>query len=410
MPRVLDSAEIARRTTHVLGLLFTACTAAGIVAAAAVRVAGGAAAQTRERAVLVASVAWLVLFAGPLVALLAVLWLGAVYVAVEFAPRPLAPLAVVGLLGALVVAPVWAIARLDGGYVREFVAFASNMVLLRAWGYAWDRRHARAARPTVSTFLASMLFFPTFVNGPVAVPRQMEEGRLPLDAASGASEVRAGARRIAIGCAKLLAVGLGLAPGWTAHIAAMTDAPALRLWGASALLYVWFFLSFSAWSDVAIGLALVCGQRVPENFAAPWLATDPADFWRRWHTSFGRWLRDYVYIPLGGNRRRRARNVAATFLVSAAWHVWGTLKLLGFGYYPVAAWGGFLVWGLLHAGGVLAAPGFARLARGGTVGVAAARAATFLFAALCWLPFFLPATVPLARGLRMMARMLCPWL
>ena len=402
----MDTAEIARRTTHVLGLLFTACTAAGIVAAAGVRMAGGDAAATRERAVLVASVAWLVLFAGPSVAVVALLWLGAVYAAVEFAPRALVAPAVVVLLLMLVAAPVWAIADLDGGYVREFVAFASNMALLRAWGYAWDRRQARAARPTLPAFLASMLFFPTFVNGPVAVPRQMEEGRLP----AGASDVGAGARRIAIGCLKLLAIGLGLAPGWTARIAAMTDAPALRLWGTSALLYVWFFLSFSAWSDVAIGLSLVCGQRVPENFASPWLAIDPADFWRRWHTSFGRWLRDYVYIPLGGNRRRRPLNVLATFLVSAGWHVWGTLKLLGFGYYPVAAWGGFLVWGLLHAGGVLAAPQFARLARGGAVGVAAARAATFLFAALCWLPFFLPATVSLPQGLRMMGRMLCPWL
>jgi len=403
---VLDSAEIARRTTHVLGLLFTACTAAGIVAAAGVRTAGGDTAATRERAVLVASIAWLVLFAGPLVALVALLWFGAVYVAVEFAPRALVAPAVVVLLLMLVAAPVWAIADLDGGYVREFVAFASNMVLLRAWGYAWDRGHGHAPRPTVPAFLASMLFFPTFVNGPVAVPRQMEEGRLPV----GSSELGAGARRIAIGCLKLLAIGLGLAPGWTAGIAAMTDAPALRLWATSALLYVWFFLSFSAWSDVAIGLALVCGQRVPENFASPWLATDPADFWRRWHTSFGRWLRDYVYIPLGGNRRRRAFNVLATFLVSAGWHVWGTLKLLGFGYYPVAAWSGFLVWGLLHTIGVLAAPQFARLARDGGAGVAAARLVTFLFAALCWLPFFLPATVSLPQGLRMMARMLCPWL
>jgi len=59
---------------------------------------------------------------------------------------------------------------------------------------------------------------------------------------------------------------------------------------------------------------------------------------------------------------------------------------------------------------VLAAPQFARLARGGGAGVATARGVTFLFAALCWLPFFLPATVSLPQGLRMMARMLCPWL
>ncbi len=401
---MLDGVEIARRTSHVLGLFFTACTVAGIVAAAGVLLASDRATPARTRGVLVASLVWLAWFAGPTVALLALLWLLAVYAAVELVPSPLSIPSVVLLLGVLLVAPVLAIGRLEGRYVREFVAFASNMMLLRVWGYAWDRRHARAARPTLERYLAAMLFFPTFVNGPVQVPRQFEAG-WTCDPALGEA-----ARRIAIGVAKLFAVGLALAPGWTDILTQLGDASALRLWGVSALLYVWFYLSFSAWSDVAIGLGLACGQHVPENFAAPWLATDPADFWRRWHVSFGGWLRDYVYIPLGGNRRRRAANVLATFLVSAMWHVWGTLKLLGFGYYPVAAWGGFLVWGLLHTVGVLAGPRLARVVAGGPAGVAAVRAATFLFAAFCWFPFFLPASVPLARGLRSMVRMLCPWL
>jgi D-alanyl-lipoteichoic acid acyltransferase DltB (MBOAT superfamily) len=124
----------------------------------------------------------------------------------------------------------------------------------------------------------------------------------------------------------------------------------------AVLLWLWFYASFSAWSDLAIGAARLCGRTVPENFDRPWRAADPSDFWRRWHVSFGCWLRDYVYVPLGGSRRGRARNVALTFLVSACWHVWGTLKLLGPGYYPPLAWTGLLLWGALHAAAVIAVP------------------------------------------------------
>ena len=168
------------------------------------------------------------------------------------------------------------------------------------------------------------------------------------------------------------------------------------------LLYVWFYLSFSAWSDVAIGLARLCGRTVRENFDRPWDATDPADFWRRWHVSFGVWLRDHVYIPLGGNRRHRTLNVVAVFAVSAAWHVWGTLKLLGFGFYPPRAWIGFFVWGALHALAVVAWP------RPGAERATLSRVATFLFAALAWMPFFAPPDVGWAGMARMLARMLVP--
>src|SRR5207237_844277 len=104
-----------------------------------------------------------------------------------------------------------------------------------------------------------------------------------------------------------------------AGLAGGAEAPTGRIWLWGALLYAWFYLSFSAWSDVAIGVGALCGRRVQENFAYPWAAIDPADFWRRWHISLGLWLRDYVYIPLVGNRRHRGANVLAPFGVSAAW-------------------------------------------------------------------------------------------
>jgi len=185
------------------------------------------------------------------------------------------------------------------------------------------------------------------------------------------------------------------------------ELPAATLWLWAVRLYVWFYLSFSAWTDVAIGLARLCGKRgVIENFDRPWLATDPADFWRRWHVSLGVWLRDVVYIPLGGNRRHRTLNVFAVFSVSAAWHVWGTLKLLGFGYYPPRAWIGFVAWATLHAVAVGATRRLAPARSPATLVLR--RVATFLFAAFAWVPFFTPANVTWRGMVRMLARMIVP--
>src|SRR6185369_16461868 len=161
-------------------------------------------------------------------------------------------------------------------------------------------------------YLLAMLFFPTFVNGPVESAREMPG---TWDAPSS-REITHGAMRIGRGAVKMFVVALVFAPGWTQVLAQASEAPWWQLWGWALALYVFFYASFSAWTDVAIGLGSLCGRTVPENFRAPWVALDPADFWRRWHVTFGRWLRDYVYIPLGGNRRRRAMNVAITFLVS----------------------------------------------------------------------------------------------
>jgi D-alanyl-lipoteichoic acid acyltransferase DltB (MBOAT superfamily) len=246
------------------------------------------------------------------------------------------------------------------------------------------------------------------VNGPIEALHRPRSSWVPRDPTER-PPARLGVARVALGIAKLAVVGLAFTPGWTSALAAGGEVSAARIWLWGALLYVWFYLSFSAWSDVAIGIAALSGRRVPENFAQPWAALDPADFWRRWHVSFGVWLRDYVYIPLGGNRRHRGANVLATFLVSAAWHIWGGVKLLGLGYFPPHAWGGYVVWGVLNAAGVLAARPLDRAfpARG-----PAARGArmvgTFLFASFCWIPFFLPPGVPLSSGLAMLRRMLWP--
>ena len=91
---------------------------------------------------------------------------------------------------------------------------------------------------------------------------------------------------------------------------------------------------FSGYSDMAIGLALVIGFQIPLNFRLPYFASSPVDFWRRWHISLSTWLRDYLYIPLGGNRNNhRLRNIFVTMLLGGLWHG--------------AAWT-FITWGAFH--------------------------------------------------------------
>jgi alginate O-acetyltransferase complex protein AlgI len=117
--------------------------------------------------------------------------------------------------------------------------------------------------------------------------------------------------------------------------------------GAEVLLAIYAFAAqiycdFSGYTDMAIGLALLLGFRLPQNFDRPYLATSLRVFWHRWHMTLSRWLRDYLYVPLGGNRggeRQTYRNLLITMLLGGLWHG--------------AAWT-FLVWGAIH-GAVLAA-------------------------------------------------------
>ncbi len=101
---------------------------------------------------------------------------------------------------------------------------------------------------------------------------------------------------------------------------------------------VQIYCDFSGYSDIAIGIAMILGFKIPINFNKPYFATSPSDFWNRWHISLSSWLRDYLYIPLGGNKKSRERtylNVIIVMFLGGLWHG--------------AAWN-FVIWGLLHGG------------------------------------------------------------
>ena len=189
--------------------------------------------------------------------------------------------------------------------------------------------------PSYLEYLAFVAFFPHLVAGPIVRPRDLlpQLGGTPRFDAALASRALL---LIALGLLKKLAIGdyLGLN-----LVDRVFDAPlqysALECYAALVGYSVQIYCDFSGYTDIAIGSAALLGIRFPQNFAAPYKAHNIVDFWRRWHISLSSWLRDYLYIPLGGNRRGRVRtyfNLLLTMLLGGLWHganltfvVWGGL-------------------------------------------------------------------------------------
>jgi alginate O-acetyltransferase complex protein AlgI len=141
---------------------------------------------------------------------------------------------------------------------------------------------------------------------------------------------------IALGAFKKAVVADNIAPFVNVAYADVKSTYPLALWFGTYAFAVQIYCDFSGYSDIAIGLGRLMGLDLMQNFRAPYAALGPSDFWRRWHISLSTWLRDYLYIPLGGNRGgslRVARNLFVTMLLGGLWHG--------------AAWN-FVLWGAYH--------------------------------------------------------------
>jgi alginate O-acetyltransferase complex protein AlgI len=136
---------------------------------------------------------------------------------------------------------------------------------------------------------------------------------------------------------------------------------------------VQIYFDFSGYSDMAIGLARLFDIDLPQNFDSPYQSNNPSDFWRRWHMTLSAWLRDYLYIALGGNRcspGRRSFNLMATMVLGGLWHG--------------ASWT-FALWGLIHGTLLIAYHRYGSL--WDRLPIVAQRVGTFLLVALAWIPF-----------------------
>lgn len=169
-----------------------------------------------------------------------------------------------------------------------------------------------------------MTFFPRLIAGPIVRPGQIlpqltEAQRFAFDA----DNVATGLFIFAIGLFKKVVIADSVA----AYVGPIFDhAPVVAFadgWGAALAFALQVYFDFSGYTDMAVGLGWMLNIRLPENFNSPYKSLDINDFWRRWHITLSTFLRDYLYIPLGGNRRgalRQGFNLTATMLLCGLWH------------------------------------------------------------------------------------------
>lgn len=177
--------------------------------------------------------------------------------------------------------------------------------------------------------------FPQLIAGPIVRYRDVD--RQLLSRTHTADRFASGVRRFAVGFGKKILLGDALAAVYAyLSTAADFEFTVLSGWLMVATYTLHIYFDFSGYSDMAIGLGRMFGFEFPENFRYPYMASSITDFWRRWHITLSTWFREYVYIPLGGNRRGRARqyfNLAVVWLLTGLWHG--------------ASWN-FVLWGLFY--------------------------------------------------------------
>ena len=202
------------------------------------------------------------------------------------------------------------------------------------------RQDAPAQRNMV-TFGAFVTMFPQLIAGPIVKYKTVAAA---LDHRVNTWEDFAlGARRFCVGLAKKVLLANAIGALWDASLAAQGTGELTVLGGWLGLIAYSFqiYFDFSGYSDMAIGMGRMLGFRFDENFLYPYLADSVTDFWRRWHVSLTSWFREYLYIPLGGNRGgtgKTVRNILIVWLCTGFWHG--------------ASWN-FLLWGLYFAAWLL---------------------------------------------------------
>ncbi len=237
-------------------------------------------------------------------------------------------------------------------------------------------------------FLIFVAFFPRLIAGPIVRHNEILP-QLDLDPRREglAERLSQGATLFVIGFAKKVLLADRLAPiADTAFAGAGKGVPDLATaWSGSLAFSLQLFLDFSAYSEMAIGVALMLGLALPVNFEMPYRAVDLRDFWRRWHMTLSRYLRDYLYIPLGGSREGPARFIFATII---------TMGLCGL--WHGAGWT-FVAWGLLHGVGLVVCRGWS--ASGIRLPIVLSWLVTMLFVLAGWVLFRAP---DFATALRML--------
>ncbi len=247
----------------------------------------------------------------------------------------------------------------------------------QAISYICDVDSGRVEADSLLHILLYIGFFPQIVSGPIVKARDFLP-QLRKDVEVNRENFSEGIQYFIVGMFRKVVIADQLGVCATAVFAAPEAYSGLSLAFASLAYTMQIYCDFAGYSDMAIGIARCMGFDLGQNFNMPYIARNPSDFWRRWHISLSSWFRDYVYIPLGGNRRGETRtcfNLFLTMLLSGLWHG--------------ASWT-FIIWGVLHGIWSVGHRIFKKARRnknGGKAGAIVSRVLTFCMVSLLWIVF-----------------------
>ena len=203
--------------------------------------------------------------------------------------------------------------------------------------YLVDSYRDETAEYDFLNYALFVTFFPQLIAGPIVHHSEMmPQFASRWNLVKNYKNIALGLFIFSIGLFKKVVIADSFAVWATAGFDAATTLSLFEAWATSLSYTFQLYFDFSGYTDMAIGAALLFNIRLPINFNSPYKALDIQDFWRRWHITLSRFLRDYIYIPLGGNRKgsfRTYTNLLATFIIGGIWHG--------------AGWT-FVFWGFLH--------------------------------------------------------------
>ena len=226
-------------------------------------------------------------------------------------------------------------------YVQDIILpLAISFFTFQQIAYLVDAYRGETSEYNFMQYTLFVTFFPQLIAGPIVHHREMlPQFSRHITEQINPTNLMAGSVMFFIGLFKKVMVADLLAQYATPVFAAVEHGAKptfLEAWGAAVAYSLQLYYDFSGYADMAIGIALMFGILLPLNFNSPYKSTSIIDFWRRWHMTLSRFLRDYLYIPLGGNRKgsfRRYINLTATMVLGGLWHG--------------AGWT-FVIWGSLH--------------------------------------------------------------
>ena len=241
--------------------------------------------------------------------------------------------------------------------------------------YLMDVYRGIKGRYTFSEYGLFVSFFPQLIAGPIVHHREMMPQFSTLATANISLRISIGLSLIVFGLFKKVVLADTIAE-FSSPVFEMADAgiqiTLLPAWIAAVGFSLQIYFDFSGYTDIAIGLGALFGIKLPINFFSPYKACSIIDFWQRWHISLSRFLKDYLYIPLGGNRRLKYANILVTMLLGGLWHG--------------AAWT-FVLWGGLHGCLIIINHVWRKLRPDRLRSNIVFWPLTMLAITLCWVPF-----------------------